>query len=446
MNDLPANPKSRVWLIAGLFAAVIVVRAVAVLCLWSSLDADPDAYRKLAENVRLRAVYTTTGAPTAFRPPLYPLLLVPAVSGGEVSSAGVAVLHVLLGIATVLLTFHFAEMCGLGRGAFVAAALLAVDPILLNQSAQVMTETLATALAITGLVTLARLNSRPTLSAVLLAGVVFGLAGLCRPTFLPWLGLSMVLLIARACTLAQRERAPEMRHVALLVVSAACVLAPWATRNLLVFGKPKLTTTHGGYTVLLGNNPSFYRYLRDSAAGTTWDSKELADAWELRRFSNSVDDPLWELKPQPLIPTDLRETTRSEFEDDAFAYSLARRYIADEPGMFAYSCCVRVARLWQLLPYATVESESTARALLRFLTAAWYTVLFLLALWSVADDRRELLRSPLVWGLLLCFTFTAVHALYWSNMRMRAPLMPFICVLASRGIVSITNRLQERKP
>jgi hypothetical protein len=36
-----------------------------------------------------------------------------------------------------------------------------------------------------------------------------------------------------------------------------------------------------------------------------------------------------------------------------------------------------------------------------------------------------------VWGVLLCVAFTGVHAFYWSNLRMRAPLMPFVAVVAA---------------
>jgi hypothetical protein len=42
-------------------------------------------------------------------------------------------------------------------------------------------------------------------------------------------------------------------------------------------------------------------------------------------------------------------------------------------------------------------------------------------------------------------TFTAVHAVYWSDMRMRAPLMPFVALLAARGAGAIGGRIAQRK-
>ncbi|MBP88585.1 MAG: hypothetical protein CMJ64_18030 [Planctomycetaceae bacterium] len=475
MKDDSANGHSRSRTLATIFGLSLVVRAAVVVGLFGSLQADPDAYRKLAENVRSQGVYTTTGSPTAFRPPLYPLLLLMTVVDGTVSSAMVAVLHVVLGAGTVLLTFLLAEACGLKRVAYLAAALVAIDPILLNQSALVMTETLATLLAVAGTFALARAAHMPTMSSAGFAGFVIGLAALCRPTFLPWLGIAGVLLSGRkhvtsfnrkpeACASSSSSEARasglrlNVRFAALYFVVAASVISPWAIRNLVVLGRPKVTTTHGGYTILLGNNPSFYQYLREREPDDTWDATPLANIWRWRHVSNSPQDEMWDLVQLQASKNAWRDLgydepifeastpiIRSEFEDDAFAYSLARRYITDEPGMFAYACWVRVGRLWQMFPYPRNDSESTARKTLRVLTGCWYTVLFLLAACGAITCRKELLRSPLVWGVVLCFTFTAVHSVYWSNMRMRAPLMPIVCVLASFGMVAIAERLCRRK-
>jgi hypothetical protein len=39
-----------------------------------------------------------------------------------------------------------------------------------------------------------------------------------------------------------------------------------------------------------------------------------------------------------------------------------------------------------------------------------------------------------VWGVLLCVVFTGVHTFYWSNLRMRAPLMPFVACVAAGAL------------
>ncbi|MCL4194995.1 MAG: hypothetical protein KJZ87_24860, partial [Thermoguttaceae bacterium] len=69
----------------------------------------------------------------------------------------------------------------------------------------------------------------------------------------------------------------------------------------------------------------------------------------------------------------------------------------------------------------------------------WYTaVLGLAALGVVALARQSLGISPAARGwiaaMLLVLSFTAVHAVYWTDMRMRAPLMPVVAMAAAAGL------------
>ena len=53
--------------------------------------------------------------------------------------------------------------------------------------------------------------------------------------------------------------------------------------------------------------------------------------------------------------------------------------------------------------------------------------------------------TPWLWGALLAATFTAVHAVYWTDMRMRAPLVPFVSLVAAAGAAAIGERFLRRK-
>src|SRR5205823_12120160 len=72
---------------------------------------------------------------------------------------------------------------------FIAGLIVACDPILLNQQTLIMTETLAAFLAILALWCLWRLDAARSWFNAGLAGGAIGVAVLCRPTFLPWLGM-----------------------------------------------------------------------------------------------------------------------------------------------------------------------------------------------------------------------------------------------------------------
>ncbi len=410
----PAENKISLRALLYVAAGVILIRGTGMLALNQKLDADVDQYRQLAENLRQHHVYGRQGQgeihPTAFRPPLYPLLLAATSPDGTVGRSQVMILHLLLAIASAWIMILLARASGLGQASWLAGLLVTVDPILFYQSTQLMTETLATLLALLLLFALLRSGEGREPRWMLASGTITGLAILCRPTFLAFAGLAWLLLAVR------RRWKPLM----LFSAAAAVVLVPWIVRNSLVLEKPVLTTTHGGYTLLLGNNPHFYEHLRTAPWGSTWNPDRFDLDWRSNHVSEDGTHP------------------RGEVEDDQFAYQVAFHSMRSEPASFAWSCLVRLGRLWSPFPHQVNPNESLPALLLRLGTVAWYLVILAAAIAGCWRRRSAWKTDPWIWGLLLCLSFSLVHTFYWSNIRMRAPLMPFVYLaalgcLASRG-------------
>lgn len=409
----------RRWLLATVLLTTLLIRGGALWALRGNLASDPDGYRQIAEGLRQTGTFTRMlpenaedasgeAVPTAFRPVLYPLILASAAVDGQVNRAAVAVLHLLFGLATVALVYDLGWRLQLGTWSALAALIVACDPILLNQAALVMTETLATLLAVLTLWLLTRCAPPARWCDLALVGASLGLATLCRPTFLPWLGLVVIGVYCWQGNVRQR-----LARSIVVTVAALLVLAPWAIRNQVYFGKPIVTTTHGGYTLWLANNDAFYDYL-------------LADtsvAWGVAEDdANEVVSGADELAA-----------------DRAFQLA-AREVIARRPGMFVYSGLVRVGYIWSPLPQKVQASESTYRVLARYVVALWYVSVYGLALVGTWQLRGQLLRAPWVWGIALCIAVTAIHTVYWSNLRMRAPLIPVVALLAAAGASALTSR------
>lgn len=457
---------------AGLRSGVIGAR-------WGQLKRDPDAYRLIAENLRRHAAYSrsqhdTPLRPTAFRPPLYPVLLAIFDRDDQVTAGTVALLHGLLGILSVLLTWRLAERWNLGRGSYVVAVMVACDPILLNQSTEVMTETLATFLAIATLLALtpvcrcqraepqsagnheaslcdraplgclspfARAGRRravqPPLSwpASLLAGLVLGLASLCRPTFLLWMALTILWI------LVSHRHWKGVQSAACLAGGCFLVLTPWIIRNQQTMGHPIVTTTHGGYTLLLGNNPFFYRHLSEGGWTEVWDARELWPMLESTAPSASDGSTASERSG----PTGSASGEHPEIVADRRLYRLAWETIRADPAMFVAASLVRIYRFWTPLPHRLSREASARRAFARGCVAVWYTVVYLVALVGLRQLGRRAVGPPWVWGVLCVCVLSAVHTVYWSNMRMRAPAMPMVYLVFAFGLREIQERTARRK-
>jgi 4-amino-4-deoxy-L-arabinose transferase-like glycosyltransferase len=394
------------WL-AAVLGVGLVLRVGVCVARPDLLAADPDGYVWIAEQLRAGAgfVHPDGAEPSAYRPPLYPVLLVPflAVFGRVV---GVAVLNVLCGLGTVVATWWLGRRLGLGRGAIVGAGIVAVDPLLVLYTSHPMTEVPFTLL--TTLLLLAIHEARSSGGWTWSAGVgaVFALAALCRPTIWAFGGLAIVV----AGVGGFRGATSRLRRGAVL---AALVLGvtPWVVRNQVVLGRPVVMTTHGGYTLLLANNPVFDAEVVRQPWGTTWGRESLA------RWQASLEAELAASDP-PIV---------GELARDRWLRDRAIANITRDPAAFGRGTWFRVLRFWNPQPVVSSLPLAVVRAVGSF------NVLILVAAFVGCVRLRPGERS--IWwpGLLLIVSLTAVHAVYWSNARMRAPLVPVLALLAVRA-------------
>jgi len=402
------------WLLA-VVALGLAVRLAATAPLLGRLE-DPDNYIRLARGLAAGRGFVWDGRPTAYRPPLYPLVLAPLVAvlpAGTPLGWGIAVLHAALGAATVLLTALAARRWGLGPArVLLAAGIVALDPVLVAQSRMVMTETLTALLLAASLAALGLPGHR----GAALGGMALGLSALCRPSTLP----AAFLVVIAALVTGPGVRRQRFGRGAMVAAATIAMLAPWAARNARVFGEPVWTTTHGGYTLALANNPIYYAEVLDGPPGAVWSGANQ------KRWFDAIGPTVAGLS-EPAADRRLRSS--------ALALCRAR------PRDFARASAARLARFWSARPASAVYPGS-----LRALVAVWTIPLWVALVAGLS--HRALWRWPRVAAPALLLGLTAVHAFYWTDMRMRAPLVPAIALIVAssqgpRLWLSRYNRMRQ---
>ncbi len=408
----------------GLFAAVAVV---ALVLRWGVLDHyqaqlanDPDQYRRIGEQWASGKGYSDpqTDQPTAYRPPLYPLLLGVIIRcGGQ--NAAIGIMQAMLGVATVILTMDAGRRLGLGRGALVAGVLVAIDPLLLYETAQVMTETTAAFLAALCL-WLCLVLASPFTS--LLIGAAIGAACLCRPTFWAFgIVAGVIWLVRHIRSIDWQEGFSDhgIRPAVLTLAGVLLVVGPWAHRNSTMMGRPVVTTTHGGYTLLLAHNPEYTRAVVDQPWGTVWPASSF-DEW-----STGLEAELAAVKT-PLDRGHLKPAV--ELARDDWMNRKAWSYIRGNPLIAIKAGCTLLGRLWSVVP-AAIDGDARPNSL-RLAIGIFYFPVLLAMLVGIWQTMRRKARDwwPTV---VMILAFTCVHTLYWADMRMRAPLVPAIALLAA---------------
>jgi hypothetical protein len=343
-----------------------------------------------------------TAYPTAYRPPLYPCVVAIVMwLTGDV--CGVIFYQVVCGALTVVLVSLAAKRSGLGNFGLVAGLIVAVDPLLVGYTSQVMTET--TAAGLVGFLLWSTSLSRGPWQP-LAGGVSLGLCALCRPTFL---AVGVVWGLLWCLSNPKGDRRSGVRAFLIVSCSMALMVAPWAIRNRRMLGDWIPSTTHGGYTLRLAHNPMY----------DAWLAGDRRDSYDGEQFARSV---------APLVETSALEHLEREVDR---AHSVAAwTHISEHPAEACYSAFSLWKRLWGPIP----ESQKNAPLWIRWgLAIHWLVVgmAAMIGLWRISGGGRS---SLFLLSLALLASFTAVHALYWADSRMRAPLIPLLALLAAGGV------------
>ncbi|MCA9061780.1 MAG: hypothetical protein KDA96_01895 [Planctomycetaceae bacterium] len=423
---------------------------------------DPDGYLAHAEQLAdgNGFVGPYSGRPTAYRPIGYPLLLVPGKWLGIPDGDWCGLMNVVAGVITVVLTIRLAARIGCSApSALAAGGLIAADPLLLRYTPMPMTEVIS-AMLLTAAVcdwTASRSclsdagghsNASGGAMRLIRSGILFGLAALVRPIAIIVIALLTAVEVARqlfrvvrCCrhparqTAEPSEQVPpsaSLRSPALAAVPALlamCVLSPWMIRNAIQFGRLIPATTHGGYTLALGNNSDFYRDVVQRGGGA-WDGAGL-DAWQRRMLQQAVDDG---------VPPGDEPAT------DDWYYNQAHEAMTRQPGLFLAACGQRWMRFWSTRPELTASVPGVLVTALR----VWYGMLWAGILLGTVPAVRSIIRwyvkprrmeSPYLpaWLVVVVVAFLLMHTVYWTNARMRAPLMPILAVLAVAGYESVSR-------
>jgi len=420
------DPRYR-WLIF-LFALAFAVRLAWILYSHRAPIGlhDPVAYDALAQNIldgkgyAQPATGVTTAAdyfrqgptvPTAYFPPGYPAALAAVYFFFGRSVFWGEMFNVLLGAATVVITYELARrLLGLSV-ARIAGLLLAFFPNQVFYTGGLMSEVLFTFLLMSGLLIL---MAQPwpkdgiSLKRLALAGLVLGAAAMVRPIVLV---VPIVLFLYWLWVFPNRARVLAQAGVLLLVLAA--IIVPWSIRNIISMHAFVLVSTNSGDDFCIGNHE-----------GATGQFVFAGPCFE--GFENTTD--------------------RRELEIDGYREGIRRgfefilKHPADELGLIFEKAYFLVYRDDEGLivneSYGDrffIEKEmreylSTAANAYYFVAIGW-AVLGLLSWFRRPDPRRTFLVIML--GCLL-----AVPLAFFGDIRFHFPAIPLLCVLAATGVMA----------
>jgi 4-amino-4-deoxy-L-arabinose transferase-like glycosyltransferase len=364
-----------------------------------------------------------TKGPSAYYAPAYPYLLaaVDVIDGHEVrrdgAIHGARIGQAVLGTITVALIGLVAlELFGATAG-LIALGLAAVYPVDIELSTTLVAENLLTPLVLgavyAGLRVGRAARSLTAYGWVAGAGVLTGLATLSHQNG---------ILILLPLMVAVWKREPRsLATPALLVLTAALMIAPWTIRNEIVLHRIIPVSDETGITLVGTYNPA-------SAANRT-----LPYKWRI--FYGIPGE-------RPLI----RQASHlTEPQIGARLQSQALHYIADHPLAPLAVAYHNTLRLLELEGSYAWHASAKAMSLPIPLARAGVFSFWVLCLLAIAGACTKLVRHAPRWvwfvPLLLALSVVAVNV---ETPRFRAPVDPFLILLATAGIATAAGRLARR--
>ena len=211
-----------VWLIFLLAALIRIVFIMAVE--HAPLENDARDYDTIGYNLSQGKGYINNeGKPSAYRPPIYPLFLGAVYSIAGHNLMAVRLLQAVLGAFICIFLYRIAKIIFDEKTAKLSGFLCCFYLPLIENTAQLMTETLFTLLIMSGLLLTITKKNRFNL---FLSGLMFGLSLLTRPFIIFF---SPFLLFWTM----QNSKIEKIKSVTMLCAGILIVLLPWTCRNYI---------------------------------------------------------------------------------------------------------------------------------------------------------------------------------------------------------------------
>jgi Dolichyl-phosphate-mannose-protein mannosyltransferase len=363
---------------------------------------------ELAQSIAAgKGMALASGAPTAFRVPLYPILLA-GLTLGHRWFWPIAIAQSLIGAATVVCAAFLARQIFAGlqgrMAAIVAALITAIYPYYVVHDTALQETSLYTLLTLIAVVLVLRAACAArtsTLGPAALCGLVLGLDVLTRSP------MALFALIVPLWLAARRRFANGAICAGLLLIT----VLPWLWRNERLFGVPVLTT-EAGYGLWNGNNDMLFRYYPMQSVDVSIDAHvDALDAMTTRETTTAAELP---------------PVTANEAVIDRWFERQALDYMRAHPWLTFVNGFRKIGATFDWLP---TPRRSRTQTVLHFVS---FGPVMLLGLWGMWLRRAHWRDDSLVYSLF--GQFLLVTAVYFGQTNHRVFLDVYFIVFGAGAL------------
>ena len=339
--------------------------------------------------------------PTAWHPPLYSMIIAIIYSIFGKYPVAVYLFHILSrSVVCVLVYFIAQELFQNRRISILSGIVSALIPDLIYGVNRFQKENLYLLLMCIFVFIMARFCRKSSFKKSIALGVLGGMLCLTRSEFL------LAAILMPGVFLTMRPRRIMAKHAACFGSIVLVFILAWGIRNHLVFDKWIFSATGRGTTFSQSNN--------NASTGHSLSGLRRGERPGLA-IMRVCDD----------------ETTA-----DDKAFELGKAWIKQNPSKFLLLLPKKFIGLWGPVPRGLAIEESNKAIYFAILAENLVLLpLFLYGLFITAPHWRRLLP---IYILFLQATATAL--IFYGNLRTRAPVLPFMIVIASYAVVHLWDK------
>ena len=388
-------------------AAVVIDQRVTAEGRQFLIEGDANGYWELGQKIAAGEEYSIYQPPRRIlRTPGFPLLLAACIQVFGPSIFAASIVMAFVGCGCCWLTWILAKRVTDEDTALWAMAFVAVSPLQIGSSVQILSETWFTFWLLLCLIALTPLLTKPATMRpwwpAFLSGLLTGLTVLVRPGWILWTGASgiLVLLFGRNST---RSR-----------LASSDIHRRWLLSSLFCHG-PSETINATGHLVFtsLWSGPSLYDGLHPGATGAS--DMTFVDREDL--FSKM-----------------------SEFDVNAIYKQRAFEFAIQNPRRAIELACLKAGRY--LSP--SLNAAGFSGGPFSLFCLLWYSVFTGLLILGCFHLRKDA-------GILLMLSgpflqFLLVHMVFVGSIRYRLPVEFPLSIIAANGLVALFRRATRKTP
>ncbi len=413
-----------------LLSAAFIIRLLYIIII-VHLDALPTGdgidYDMIAMNIINGQGFSWyPGVPISYRPPLYQFFLAGIYFLFGHSYAAVRIIQALIGALTCIITYFIGKELYNKKIGRLSSLFLAFYPSAIYFSGHIYTEGIFIFLLTISIFYSIKAFKEPSLKNQVIFGILIGLSILIRPMLLSFLPFIFIW-----CILIFRQKKVAIKNFLIISFFILITIAPWTVRNYIVHHKFIPVATLGGFSLFACNNP----FQKDGiwCLPTELQWKEIGE--EPPNVSPRPPSPYY--PPSIDIAPALWWKDLSEVENDRKYHKLAINWIKNNPKEFIGLWGKKLIRFWEW------ETRSAAPIAQKYnlINALTYGLLLPFMVIGIFLSLKERKKFLIIYLLILQFTLNTI--LFYGSTRFRAPLDPYLLILASIGIYNVKYGLQS---